>query len=94
MVIRHAYTGWPGCTHDARVLRNSSLFEDGEQGNAIGQRNFIIADNAYPLRNWLSFHLGTQDTLLQGSTGLTGDFRVPGKYLNDATVILRGGFGG
>lgn len=53
MVIRHAYTGWPGCTHDARVLRNSSLFEDGEQGNAIGQRNFIIADSAYPLRNWL-----------------------------------------
>lgn len=67
------YTGSPGCTHDARALRNSSLFEDWEQANATGQGNFIIAiaDSAYPSRNRLitPFHLGTQDTLLQDSTG-------------------------
>lgn len=77
------YTGSPGCTHDARALRNSSLFEDWEQANATGQGNFIIAiaDSAYPSRNRLitPFHLGTQDTLLQDSTGLTVDCRVPGK---------------
>ncbi|XP_070564609.1 uncharacterized protein [Ptychodera flava] len=26
LLITNAYTGWPGCTHDARVLRNSSVF--------------------------------------------------------------------
>lgn len=53
MLIRDAYTGWPGCTHDARVLRNSSLFDKAENGQCIVQGNFIIADSAYPLRNWL-----------------------------------------
>lgn len=43
----HVYTGWPGCTHDARVLRNSTLYKKVEEGQAI------LADNAYPLRNWL-----------------------------------------
>ena len=53
MLIRDAYTGWPGCTHDARVLRNSSLFDKAENGQCIVQGHFIIADSAYPLRNWL-----------------------------------------
>ena len=53
MLIRDAYTGWPGGTHDARVLRNSSLFDKAENGQCIVQGNFIIADSAYPLRNWL-----------------------------------------
>ena len=53
MLIRDAYTGWPGCTHDARVLRNSSLFEKAENGQSVAHGNFIVADSAYPLRNWL-----------------------------------------
>ncbi|KAJ8300681.1 hypothetical protein KUTeg_022200 [Tegillarca granosa] len=27
LLIRDAFTGFPGCTHDARFLRNSSLFQ-------------------------------------------------------------------
>ena len=50
---RYDHTGWPGCTRDARVLRNSSMFEDGEKGTAVGQGNFIIADSAYPLMKWI-----------------------------------------
>uniref|UniRef100_A0A8W8MT86 DDE Tnp4 domain-containing protein n=1 Tax=Magallana gigas TaxID=29159 RepID=A0A8W8MT86_MAGGI len=53
MLIRDAYTGWPGCTHDARVLRNSSLFDIAENGQCVMHGKFIIADSAYPLRNWL-----------------------------------------
>ncbi|XP_056016608.1 uncharacterized protein LOC125677829 [Ostrea edulis] len=53
MLIRDAYTGWPGCTHDARVLRNSSLFDNSENGQCVVHGKFIIADSAYPLRNWL-----------------------------------------
>lgn len=53
LLIISAYTGWPGCTHDARVLRNSSLYKKAEEGQAVIQNHHILADNAYPLRNWL-----------------------------------------
>lgn len=53
MLMRDAYTGWPGCTHDARVFRNSSLFDKAENGQCVMHGKFIIADSAYPLMNWL-----------------------------------------
>ena len=31
MIIRDTYCGWPGCTHDARVYRNSPVFQKFEQ---------------------------------------------------------------
>ena len=52
-MIRDAYSGWPGCTHDARVLRNSTLFRNSEAGNYFGQDKYIIADSACPLKGWL-----------------------------------------
>lgn len=53
LTIISAYTGWPGCTHDARVLCNSQLYHKAEQGELFSQGQHIFADNAYPLRNWL-----------------------------------------
>ena len=51
--------GWPGKVHDARVLRNSKVFEDGEVGRLFPNRPerigtvdvniCLIADPAYPL---------------------------------------------
>lgn len=52
-MITSAYTGWPGCTHDARVLRNSVLYQKAEAGELILENHHLFADNAYPLRNWL-----------------------------------------
>ena len=53
MKIINAYTGWPGCVHDARVLRNSSVYIKAEAAELISQNYHIFGDNAYPLRNWL-----------------------------------------
>ena len=53
MLIRHAHTGWPGSTHDARFLRPSSLYELGGNSNKIAQNKYILADSAYPIREWL-----------------------------------------
>lgn len=53
MLITNAFCGWPGCVHDARVLRNSSFYEHAENGEMIIQGHHIVGDNAYPLRNWL-----------------------------------------
>ncbi|KAK3107692.1 hypothetical protein FSP39_020061 [Pinctada imbricata] len=53
LLIISAYTGWPGCTHDARVLRNSHLYHNAESGRSFIQDHQLLADNAYPLRNWL-----------------------------------------
>jgi hypothetical protein len=40
--------GLPGSCHDARVLRQSDLWDSG-----LVLGNHIIADEAYPLRRWL-----------------------------------------
>lgn len=53
LMIMDAYVGWPGSTHDARVLRNSAFFNNAETGRVISTRKFIIGDGAYPLKNWL-----------------------------------------
>ncbi|XP_071138718.1 uncharacterized protein [Mytilus edulis] len=53
MKIINAYTGWPGCVYDARVLRNSSVYIKAEAGELFSQNYHIFGDNAYPLRNWL-----------------------------------------
>ena len=59
MVVNHklmiisAQTGWAGCSHDARVLRKSALFVKGENGEMTPSHMHIIADSAYPLRQWL-----------------------------------------
>ncbi|XP_061177501.1 putative nuclease HARBI1, partial [Saccostrea echinata] len=53
MLIISAYTGWSGCTHDARVLRNSTLYQKAEEGQAIINNHHNLANNAYPLRTWL-----------------------------------------
>ena len=53
MKFTNVYTGWPGCVHDARVLRNSALYREAEAGNLILRDHHIFGDSAYPLRNWL-----------------------------------------
>ena len=53
MLITSVYTGWPGCTHDARVLRNSGLYQRAEAGEMFINDHHIFGDSAYPLRNWL-----------------------------------------
>ena len=55
--------GWPGKVHDARVLRNSKIFEDGEAGRLFPNRPerigtvdvniCLIGDPAYPLLSWI-----------------------------------------
>ena len=44
------HTGWPGCVHNARVLRNSSLYAEAEAGHLIIHDHHILADSAYPLK--------------------------------------------
>lgn len=51
MIFTDVFAGFPGSCHDARVLRNSDLWEDGLQ--LCNNVNNILADAAYPLRRWL-----------------------------------------
>jgi hypothetical protein len=42
--------GWPGSCHDARVLKNTDIWDNGLE--ACGNGHFL-GDGAYPLRSWL-----------------------------------------
>lgn len=44
---------WPGSVHDARVLRNSSLYRRMEGGWRPHPQGILLGDSAYPLKEWL-----------------------------------------
>jgi len=50
MFFIDCYCGWPGGVHDARVFRNSPLYESGESWCS---GKFVVGDAAYPLLQWL-----------------------------------------
>ena len=42
LLILDAFVGWPGSTHDARVLRNSPLYSNIEDGDLMAPDLFLI----------------------------------------------------
>lgn len=63
LLFASVYTGWPGSVHDARVLANSSICSECNQGillqgDPLLTANhtipiFLVGDSAYPLLRWL-----------------------------------------
>lgn len=68
-----AVAGFPGSAHDARVLRNSDIYQEAENGNILQAplvnidgndiAPCLVGDRAYPLAPWLikPFPQGTND---------------------------------
>lgn len=53
LTFYYVSANWPGSVHDARVLRNSSLFRRMENGWRPHPNAVILGDSAYPLKQWL-----------------------------------------
>lgn len=50
MTIIDLVARWPGSTHDARILRESALYQDFEAERVNG---LLLGDSGYPLKRWL-----------------------------------------
>jgi DDE superfamily endonuclease len=51
--IRYFHAGWPGCTHDDRILENSWLRRNATDNTVFSPREYIVGDCAYAPRWWL-----------------------------------------
>ena len=51
--IRYHHLGWPGSTHDDRVLENSWLRMSSDNPDVFSPQEYIIGDSAYMARPWL-----------------------------------------
>lgn len=49
------FCGWPGSVHDARVLKNSPLYDKitENRDELFPGNTHLIGDSAYPLKDWL-----------------------------------------
>ena len=82
-IIAFVCVGWPGSVHDARVLVNSTLYNEIECNHILPNRIvsisgidvplYMIGDSAYPLKKWLMKPF-THNTVLneQQETTITG----------------------
>src|SRR6218665_223635 len=52
MKITNCVAKWPGSVHDARILRESGIF-DAFESDRPPLNGFILGDSGYMLRNWL-----------------------------------------
>lgn len=87
--------GYPGSMHDARVLRNSNIFDRAErgqilQGPFIRIDNFdigpyLVGDSAYPIAPWLQKPFAE-------STRVADEVRF-NKELSNARVVIECAFG-
>ena len=55
LLITDAFCGYPGRVHDARVLRNSPLYQDAMNNKDLyfPGNTHLVGDSAYPLVPWL-----------------------------------------
>ncbi|KAK6191317.1 hypothetical protein SNE40_003039 [Patella caerulea] len=53
LMINDVFVGYPGSAHDARVLRNSPIYEKAEDHRIFEDDDHLLGDSAYPVKNWL-----------------------------------------
>ncbi|XP_069744205.1 uncharacterized protein [Narcine bancroftii] len=88
----NVFVGWPGHTHDARVLANSPLYRKADTSSHVSKDvegvevpAHLVGDAAYPLRNWLMKGF-TQHLVLDQ------DQRRFSKALNSAGIVVEHAF--
>ncbi|XP_064643077.1 putative nuclease HARBI1 [Lineus longissimus] len=100
LAFTHVYTGWPGCTHDARVFNNSSVFQ--EAAAKFETDEFLLGDSAYPIQPWLmtpyiqfnsiQFNL-LHKIYIKIIRNITRDQKRYNKRHNSARVVIERAFG-
>ena len=95
-VFTNIYIGWPGRVHDARVFKNSDLFQKGSNGNlfpdwkkCFGNVNvplLLLGDPAYPLLPWLMKPYPEH-------AGMSAKKRKFNYHLSKARVVVENAFG-
>ena len=83
--------GWPGRVHDAKVLRNSSLWDEGFHKCDYG--NFhLLGDGAYPLKEWLLTPYRDNGHLSQKQTQFNIALSSKRQVIERAFGLLKGRF--
>ncbi|XP_060562378.1 putative nuclease HARBI1 [Ruditapes philippinarum] len=82
LTFTHCFTGFPGSVHDSRILKNSDLWDYGQE---LCGNDHILADGGYPLQTWL--------LTLPGQRILTPNQRHFNSLLSSNRVSIERAFG-
>lgn len=44
---------WPGSVHDSRILRESGLWNNLNDGHFLPGEHYLLGDSGYPCKRWL-----------------------------------------
>lgn len=91
MKFYYVSANWPGSVHDARVMRNSFLFRNFENGWRPYPNGVILGDSAYPLKQWL-IPPTYEDVLNQAQNNFNRAHKQTRRIIENAFGILRKSF--
>ena len=88
------FAGYPGSVHDARLLRNSPLFQDAQTNvcNLFPHNTHLIGDPAYPLDSWLMVAFRDNGHLTQIQKRFNVKLSMTRSVIERAFALLKGRF--
>ena len=94
MRFTNVYAGWPSSVHDARIFRNSTLYNRCEPNYnyLFPEETYLVGDKAYPLKMWLMTPYRSERQLLPREVAFNKKLSATRSVIERSFALLKGRF--